>query len=143
AALKFRGALGVAGPMAAHMAATMPLELRSPAAVVVPVPTVSSRRRRRGFDPAGVLAAALARRLDSPLVQCLERRDRAGRQVGTGRAARRAPNRLAFAVRGPPPALVLLVDDVHTTGTTLDAAARALAGAGTVVLAALSYARTL
>src|SRR4051794_21390847 len=35
--------------------------------VIVPVPTVAGRRRRRGFDPAGVLAAALARRLDSPL----------------------------------------------------------------------------
>jgi predicted amidophosphoribosyltransferase len=110
---------------------------------VVPVPTVASRRRRRGFDPAGVLAAAFARRLDRPLVECLERRDHEGRQVGTGRVARRAPNRLAFAVRTPAPALVLLVDDVHTTGTTLDAAARALAAEGTVVLAALSYARTL
>jgi len=109
---------------------------------IVPVPTVAGRRRRRGFDPAGVLAAALAQRLERPLVACLERRDRAGRQVGTGRRARRAPGRLAFAARDPPPR-VLLVDDVHTTGATLDAAARALAAEGTLVIAALSYARTL
>ena len=35
------------------------------------------------------------------------------------------------------------VDDVHTTGATLDAAARALAAPGTTVVAALTYARTL
>jgi predicted amidophosphoribosyltransferase len=161
AALKFRSALGVADLMAAHMAANLPAELRglaiAPAAtlsgaaitpggaalpVIVPVPTVGARRRQRGFDPAGVLAVALARRLDRPLVACLARRDRAGRQVGTGRRARRAPGRLAFVVRSPPP-LVLLVDDVHTTGATLDAAARALVAEGAVVVAALSYARTL
>jgi predicted amidophosphoribosyltransferase len=109
---------------------------------IVPVPTVAGRRRQRGFDPGGVLAAALARRLDRPLVACLERRDRAGRQVGAGRRARRAPGRLAFVARDPP-RRVLLVDDVHTTGATLDAAARALAAEGTLVVAALSYARTL
>jgi predicted amidophosphoribosyltransferase len=109
---------------------------------IVPVPTVAGRRRRRGFDPAGVLAAALARRLERPLVDCLERRDHAGRQVGTSRRGRRAPGRLEFVARAPPPR-VLLVDDVHTTGATLDAAARALLAAGAVSVAALSYARTL
>src|SRR3954462_625451 len=79
AALKFRAALGVANLMAAHMAANLPAELRGPAVAgagaaaagdvvlgagaalpaIVPVPTVAGRRRRRGFDPAGVLAAAL------------------------------------------------------------------------------------
>src|SRR5262249_1193781 len=111
-------------------------------AVIVPVPTVSARRRRRGFDPAGTLATALSRRLDRPLVTCLERRDHASRQVGTSRRDRPAPGRLDFGVRGPP-RFALLVDDVHTTGATLDAAVRALTGAGTTVVAALAYARTL
>jgi predicted amidophosphoribosyltransferase len=137
-----------ASPPAAIVAAaagSSPSTTASPAAVVpviVPVPTVAARRRRRGFDPAGTLAAALARRLQRPLVACLERRDHAARQVGAGRRARRAPGRLAFAAHSPPP-LVLLVDDVHTTGATLDAAARALAAEGAAVVAALSYARTL
>jgi predicted amidophosphoribosyltransferase len=114
----------------------------SAGAVIVPVPTVAARRRRRGFDPAVVLGEALARRLGSPLVACLERRDRTARQVGASRRVRRASGRLAFVVRAPP-RVALLVDDVYTTGATLNAAARALADAGTTVFAALAYARTL
>src|SRR3954453_23840513 len=122
-ALKFRGALPVADLMAAHMAANLPPPLRAGSAALVPVPALAARRRRRGFDPAMELAAALGRRLERPVVPCLERRDHSGRQVGSGRAARRAPGRLVVAVRGPPPPVALLVDDVHTTGATLDACA--------------------
>ena len=60
-------------------------------------------RRRAGGGAGsirrGTLAVALARRLDRPLVACLERRDHAARQVGTSRRARRAPGRLV--VRRP------------------------------------------
>jgi predicted amidophosphoribosyltransferase len=142
-ALKFRSALPAADVMAAQIAANLPAPLRAGSAALVPVPGQPARRRRRGFDPAAEIARALGRRLERPVVPCLERRDRGTRQVGAGRATRRAPGRIAVAVRGPPPPLALLVDDVHTTGATLDACARALAGAGATVVAALSYTRTL
>ena len=140
AALKFRGALSVADLMGAHMAATLPAGVRAAPGAIVPVPPHHGRRRARGYDPAGALAAALARRLGRPLVACL-RRDGGARQVGAGRGARRR-SRLAVTARDPP-ARVLLVDDVHTTGATLAACTRALAAAGVEVVAALSYARTL
>jgi len=143
AALKFRGALVAADLMAAQMAANLPASLRDPAVALVPVPAARSRRRRRGFDPARSLAVALSRRLDRPLADCLARADRSSRQVGASRRERRAAGRLEIRVRGSPPPLAILVDDVHTTGATLDASARALAAAGTRVVAAITYARTL
>jgi len=139
-ALKFRAALPAVQLMAAQLAATLPAELR--AGAVVPVPAQPARRRARGFDPAGVLAAALAERLELPLVQALTRHDRAARQTRAGRGVRRAPGRIDIRARGAPEQ-VLLVDDVHTTGATLDTCARALIAAGAARVTAVTYARTL
>jgi predicted amidophosphoribosyltransferase len=140
-ALKFRAALPVAGLMAAHMAANLPVELRGGA--VVPVPAHRGRRRRRGYDPAALLAAALAGRAGLPLSPCLRRADRGGRQVGAGRVTRRSAGRFAAALVAAPPPRALLVDDVHTTGATLDACARALKSGGAEEVVAITYARTL
>jgi predicted amidophosphoribosyltransferase len=131
--------------MGAQLAAHLPAALGGPPApAVVPVPPHPVRRRRRGFDPAAELAAALAARTGLPLAPLLRRRDRAPRQVGLGRAQRRGAGRLVIeATRAPPPARVLLIDDVHTTGATLDACARALVGAGCGEVVAVTYARAL
>jgi predicted amidophosphoribosyltransferase len=59
------------------------------------------------------------------------------------RAARRRPGRLAIEPCAPPPAHALLVDDVHTTGATLEACARVLRAAGCPAVAAVTYAHTL
>src|SRR3954447_21496805 len=152
-ALKFRAALSVAGLMAAHMAANLPADLRAPPRAVVPVPAHRGRRRRRGDDPAALLAAALAARSGLPpasaagsglrLAPCLGRADRGARQVGAGRVARRSAGRFEAALVAAPPARLLLVDDVHTTGATLDACARALKAGGAEAVAAVTYARTL
>jgi predicted amidophosphoribosyltransferase len=143
AALKFRGALPVADLMAAQIVASAPHDLLA-GATLVPVPLHPARRRARGFDQAALIAAALAQRSDRPLVACLRRGGPPTRQLGAGRAARRAAaERQLLRTRGPVPGDVLLVDDVHTTGATLDACARTLWAAGASRVAAITYARTL
>ena len=142
AQLKFQGVLAAADLMAAQIAAGAPAALLDDA-TLVPVPTHPARRRARGFDPAERLAGALARRAGRPLSRCLRRRGPPARQVGAPRALRRAPGRVEVVARAPAPLRVALVDDVHTTGATLDACARALRRAGTAEVVALTYARAL
>jgi predicted amidophosphoribosyltransferase len=142
AALKVRGALPAAGIMAAQVAARLdPLLVAG--AVLVPVPAAPSRARRRGLDPAALLAREIGRRAGVPVDACLRRRGAAARQAGASRATRLRAGRVVVGVRSTPPVRVVLVDDVHTTGATLDACARALRSAGTRNVVALTYARTL
>jgi predicted amidophosphoribosyltransferase len=142
-ALKFQGALGLAGPMGSQMVATAPEAVLPEGAALVPVPTPAVRRRRRGFDHAARLATAIAERTGHPVSACLRRAGRAPRQAGARRGERLARGRVQVAVAGQVPPRVVLIDDVHTTGATLRACARELRLNGALVITALTYARAL
>jgi predicted amidophosphoribosyltransferase len=139
AALKFRHLLPVAELMAERIEWLAPAHMLS--GTIVPVPPAPVRLRRRGFDPAGELAGALAARLEAPFAVCLERRG-TGRQVGRRRAERIGhPPRIHSC--GAAPRSALLVDDVLTTGATLTACARTLRAAGSSRVVAVTFARRL
>ena len=123
---KFRGVTALLEPLGQAAAETVAPAWRLEA--VAALPLHAARRRRRGFDQAELLARAVATALDVPLRTDLLRRARTTEAQATLDAAQRARNVAgAFAAEtGDPPASLLLVDDVTTTGATLEAAARAL-----------------
>jgi ComF family protein len=141
--LKYRGALRLASGMAAAVAANAPPGVLASGALV-PVPLHPARRRHRGFNQAERLGRALAQRTGLGLSDCLERRGSRGTQVGRSRADRGAAIEGAVRVRtsAQAPSVAVLVDDVATTGATLEACARALLAEGAEEVRAVAYART-
>lgn len=109
---------------------------------VTSVPLHPLRRLRRGFDQAESIARPLAAALDLPFVPTLRRRRWTPPQTRLGGQRRRRNLDRAFVARGEVPAAVFLVDDVVTTGTTVRAAASALARAGAVSVTVVAVAAT-
>jgi ComF family protein len=141
-ALKFGERHAIASMMGRLMAAAVaPHEVH----VVAPVPLHPARRRERGYDQAGMLAAHVARALETPCRKGLIRRTRRTRQQVSLDGIQRQENvRGAFAPRERLQGeTVLLVDDVLTTGATMSAAASAAreAGAGSVIACVFAWAR--
>jgi ComF family protein len=113
--------------------------------VVVPVPLHRERERERGYNQADLIAKPLAKRLGLPYraVLLMRTRPRPDKQV-LSMSERWESVRGAFATRPGSQVdklRVLLVDDVVTTGATLDACAKALWGAGAKSVIGLTVAR--
>jgi ComF family protein len=110
---------------------------------LLPMPVHPAQRRRRGFNQARLLAEALGRALDVPVIEGVARRVRdTGSLAALDAAARRRALRGAFAVNGVLPARVAIVDDVLTTGASAEALTRALRRAGVREVVVWVVART-
>jgi len=143
-ALKFGGRLRLGEPLGRRLAPLLgrespsALNLEEPPDGLVPVPLHPTRRRERGFDQAERLAAAVSQATGVPLRSGLLVRTRyTTPQIGLSPRERRENVKGAFDLRYPLPReglRILLVDDVYTTGSTLEECARTLqkAGAGAV-----------
>lgn len=97
---------------------------------IVPVPLHWSRRLKRGYNQADVMAQELSRQLGKPVVHALKRKKRTLFQAALSKDDREKNLQHAFALRQMPMVLegktILLVDDLMTTGSTLNHAIRAL-----------------
>lgn len=116
--------------------------------VVVPVPLHWFRLCRRGYNQAEAIARPLARLMARPVARALRRRRLTRPQAQLGRRERESNLRLAFTLSPGRQAQVaqrrvLLVDDVVTTGATLEAAAKVLRVAGAEAVVGLTAGRTL
>jgi ComF family protein len=129
--LKYKGRPSLARAVAGAMCEALGPE---PYDLVVPVPLHAVRRRLRGYNQAAALAAAVGETLGVPPMEGLIERSRGtGPQARLPGGSRRANLAGAFRVRRPRQLRgrrILIVDDVMTTGATMDAVLATAAAAG-------------
>ncbi len=142
-ALKYERRRSIAAPLGRLMRDAGARLLRD-ADAIVPVPLHRRREYQRGFNQAD----DLARHLGLPVVPLLKRIVFTQSQIELPRELRQTNVKDAFALsvpgsQLPVPGLVVLVDDVSTTGATLGACARVLKRAGVKEVRALTAARVV
>jgi predicted amidophosphoribosyltransferase len=137
---KERGLRGLAAAAADLVAECI---ARADVSSLVAVPPDPDRALQRGEHPTPALARELSSRWDLPLAAPIVRAAARPRQAGLSLHARRANIRGAFAATGRAPPRVCLVDDVYTSGETVNAAASALRKAGARRVEVVSLARAV
>ncbi|MCC5844510.1 MAG: ComF family protein [Verrucomicrobia bacterium] len=143
-ALKYHRDFSVIPDLARLLAAGIHTHLPDPAGLhVVPVPLHPRKLRKRGFNQSHELAKVLRSHLPAlTLWPHLARVKDTETQTHLSASARRRNVQGAFKVHHPPaPETVLILDDVMTTGSTVDACARALHRAGSRDITVLTLAR--
>ncbi|MBI5200794.1 MAG: ComF family protein [Elusimicrobia bacterium] len=140
---KYRGRLDAGRALADWMAGRFRRHRElAGARAIIPVPLHPRRLRERGFNQAELLAAAVSRASRLPCLPGLVRTRRTRAQWGLSRDSRLKNLEGAFEWQGPPPPdSVLLIDDVCTSGGTLEACGLALQAAGAREIRAFVLAR--
>ncbi len=111
--------------------------------LIVPVPTASSRVRRRGYDQAKLIGRKLAKKHGLPYLDCLARSGQT-HQIGSRREKRLKQLSSAYRIKVGQTIQnthIILIDDVVTTGASLEAAARYLRNAGAEQVEAIVFAQ--
>lgn len=143
---KYQPEASLARPLAGILLARCPLPVYAYDRIV-PVPLHPKRLRWRGFNQALLLARPLSKHTGTPIDAHSLRRLRATRpQVELTGAERRNNVARAFVVTRPRAIRgrrILLVDDVYTTGSTVEECSRALLAAGARVVDVLVLARAV
>ncbi len=144
--IKYRRDLPLADALAASLVGLYRSTLQWHLDMVVPVPLSARRRRERGYNQASLFAFPLALALRLPYrPAALERRRHTRSQVDL--SWRERQQNVAGAFQAHPAAVsgksILLVDDVATTGATLNACAAALQAGGARSVYALTVARAV
>lgn len=135
-------------PLVVHKLADLLLDAselkRSEDSILCPVPLHWKRQCERGFNQSAMLAKNISVAVDLPVFHLLQRTRDTGHQAWRKREDRLNALRGAFSVSHGKyvPAHVTLIDDIATTGATLDACAHALKNAGAVTVDAWVIARS-
>ncbi|MFQ5593268.1 MAG: double zinc ribbon domain-containing protein [Anaerolineae bacterium] len=140
---KYGGIQALAGPLA-EILVEHQTDNSWPADIIVPVPLHPDRQAERGYNQAELLARAMAARLELPTAEkALERVRATAPQVELDVRQRRSNVAGAFQVQTKDVAShrVLLIDDVCTTGATMDACGQALKTGGAQAVWGLALAR--
>ncbi len=145
--LKYQGRPGVAETLSYFMQRHIGDEDQG--ALIVPVPFHRWRIWKRGYNQSALIASALARRTGrraelgllervkaTPVLRGLGRRERALAVRGAFRVSPAAKEKVAGRT-------IVLVNDVHTSGATANACAKALRGAGAARVNILCWARVI
>ena len=141
---KYSGWSGLAPLLAGLLCERLSLDADPPSGFLLAVPLHRRRQRARGYNQAELIAGRLRSHFSSPRPpgRLVRIRDTPS-QIGLDRVQRRENVAAAFAWQGPPldGCRLAVVDDVATTGATLEACAVPLMAAGAGVVVGLTVAR--
>jgi ComF family protein len=144
--MKFHGKLHLATALGSQMGQLLNVALQGeqPSITGVPVPMSNRRLRERGFNQTQRIADAMKMQASGLTVQPFQmvRKVQKNAQTSLGRQARLENLSHTYEVIGSSPDRVLLIDDVLTTGATLNACAAALKARGAQEVWAIVAART-